>query len=300
MGFWGLGLYENDTASDIKAYCECQYFQACNSKEVQKKALQKFRELIDTDEETLFWLVLADVECEFGEITDDVKNKALTLINKYAFIENFNKPSDQKKWKETLIALKKKLNETHPLKNETVQKASIKRHNWKTGDVFSYRFKSECSKKFGLYEKYILFQALTDEEQDNFGYLSTIVQFFNKAFVNIPNDLDIEKLNILPVDNADTFFNGKQAREVPIDITAQMEILDEGDFPENQISFIKNQSVVNKDIHELEIGYPTQLFWYGLEEYICDYCWSSWQDHSLKIKDGKLMIFKDKSSVTIS
>ena len=77
---------------------------------------------------------------------------------------------------------------------------------------------------------------------------------------------------------------------MPLNITARMEILDEGDLPEGQISFIKNQQVVNKDILEFEVGYPISLFWNDLEEYICDYCWSSWQNHSLKINDDKLVI----------
>ena len=294
MGFWGLDLYDNDTTSDIKNYCEIQFFQAFNAKQVQDKALQKFGELIGTDEEPLFWLVLADVAYNFGDISDEIKNKALTLIDKYAFVENFDDLSDRKKWRETLDALKMKLNSASVLKNKTVKKSNINRHNWKTGDVFSFCFKSDWSKKIGLYEKYILFQALTDEEYDDFGYLSIVVQFFNKAFINIPNNLDIKKLNILPVDNANTFFDKNLLREMPLNVTARMEILDEGDLPEDQISFIKNQQVVNKDIHEIEVGYPTGLFWNDLEEYICDYCWLSWQDYSLKINDGKLVILKNK------
>jgi hypothetical protein len=290
MGFWGLGLYDNDTTSDIKSFCECQYWKGYDSKEVQAKAIKKFSDLIGTDEEPLFWLVLADIQWDFGEVIDEIKDKALSLIEKHAFSENFQKLSDKKGWEQTLLTLNKKLNKTPPVQNEINVRANLKHHNWKKGDVFAYRFESRDSVKFHFYNKYILFQALTDEEEDNFGYLSTTVQFFNKLFDNIPCDLNIENLKILPIDNANRFFQGEEMREIPLNITARMEILCEDDFPENQITFIKNQKVVNKDIHKFEVGYPTGLFWNELEDYLCEYCWSSWQNHSLEIKDSKILI----------
>ena len=95
-----------------------------------------------------------------------------------------------------------------PARYKNAQRAKLKHHNWKRGDIFAYRFKSKSFPRFDLfYEKYLLFQALTDEAEDNFGYLSTAVQFFNKLFDDIPYDLHIENLKILPVDNANRFFS---------------------------------------------------------------------------------------------
>lgn len=292
MGFWGLGLYDNDTTSDIKDFCECQYWNALDSKKVQEKAMKKFCDLIGTDEEPLLWLVLADVQWDFGEIIDETKNKALILIENQALSENFHELSDKKEWKKTLITLKNKLLETPLLRNVITKKTNLKHHGWKEGDVFAYCFESTVSKKFNLYKKYILFQALTDEEEDNFGYLSIVVQFFNKAFDKIPYDIDVENLEILPVDSANRFFENEKSIDMPLEITTEMKILDESDLPEKQIIYIKNHKVANKDIHKFEVGYPTMLFWEGLEDYICNYCWLSWQNHSIKIIDGKLMILK--------
>lgn len=86
------------------------------------------------------------------------------------------------------------------------------------------------------------------------------------------------------------FFQSKKTEVMPLNITARMEILNDEDFPENQITFIKNQKVLNKDIHKFEVNYPIGLFWESIEDYICDYCWPSWQNHSLQIKNGKLVI----------
>lgn len=148
LGFWGLGLYDNDTTSDINIYCKCKYWGGLDSKEVQEKAIKKFKDLIGTEEEPLLWLELADVQWDFSEIIDETKNKALSLIENHAFSENFDNPSDKEEWGKTLISLKAKLN--IPPKEEVIEKVQLKHHNWKKGDVFAYRFKSPASKKAKL------------------------------------------------------------------------------------------------------------------------------------------------------
>lgn len=113
------------------------------------------------------------------------------------------------------------------------------------------------------------------------------MQFFNKSFDEIPYGIDVKELDILPYDIADYKLTPS---EFPIVLTVDMIILDEGDLPEKQITYINNQDIANKDILKLEAGYPERGYWDLLEKYLCEDCLPSWQKHSLKVIDNELVV----------
>lgn len=290
LGFWGTGLYDNDTTEDVKSFCECQYWQGFDSQEVQEKAIAQFGEMLDTDEEPLLWLTLADVQWDFSDVINETKVKANSLIENNAFAENFENLTDRKKWISTLLELKNKLNKKPPMYDTQTDKVNLEHHNWKIGDVFAYRFESKYSKQNNMYKKYILFQVLSEEREDDFGYLYVKVQFFNKLFNDIPNNCCVKNLQILPMDEANRFLHENKVEQVPLRITAEMNLLSNKDFPKKLITFINNQPVANVYLHEFEVGDSYALYWDLFEEYICDICWGFWQNHSLKIRKGQLII----------
>ncbi len=83
MGIWGTKLYENDLALDLKEEYIEKLKSGIENKEALEQIKQEYKEEIeDNDEETVFWMVLADTMWNLGKMTDEVKNKALQSIEK--------------------------------------------------------------------------------------------------------------------------------------------------------------------------------------------------------------------------
>ncbi len=62
MGTWGPKLYEDDLAQDIKEEYEALVEEGKTNKEaIEEICLRYKKEIEDTDERSVFWMVLADV-----------------------------------------------------------------------------------------------------------------------------------------------------------------------------------------------------------------------------------------------
>ena len=80
MGAWGAGLYENDTALDVKDEFEKLFNDGKSVQEITDGLTAEFESIMDcTDEAPLFWLALADTQWKFGVLLPDVKAKQRIL-----------------------------------------------------------------------------------------------------------------------------------------------------------------------------------------------------------------------------
>lgn len=81
MGTWGTGLYENDTALDVKDEFEEYYQRGMAVQEITDRLMQEYADILeDTDEAPLFWLSLADTQYHFGVLLPLVRESALTWL----------------------------------------------------------------------------------------------------------------------------------------------------------------------------------------------------------------------------
>ncbi len=82
MGAWGAGLYENDTALDVKDEFEKLFIDGKGVQEITDGLTAEFESIMDcADEAPLFWLALADTQWKFGVLLPDVKENALRWID---------------------------------------------------------------------------------------------------------------------------------------------------------------------------------------------------------------------------
>ena len=82
MGAWGAGLYENDTALDVKDEFDKLFNDGKSVQEITDGLTAEFESIMDcADEAPLFWLALADTQWKFGVLLPDVKENALRWIN---------------------------------------------------------------------------------------------------------------------------------------------------------------------------------------------------------------------------
>ena len=153
MGAWGIKLYQNDIGSEIKD----NYIQKRKAGKTTEEALQEVLEenasyFDDEDDKYDSWFALADTLWKHGVLPEEVKKKALELIEE----EPQERWETEKQWKareKVLVDLKQQLlSEMPPVKKVSVHKPYVT--NWKPQEVYLYQIKNppqECQQYQGWY-----------------------------------------------------------------------------------------------------------------------------------------------------
>ncbi len=76
MGTWGVGLYSDDTACDVRDTYRDAIAKGGKNSEVARQIIEQYY-----DDETVFWLALVDQQWKKGKVVERVKRKALKIID---------------------------------------------------------------------------------------------------------------------------------------------------------------------------------------------------------------------------
>ncbi|KAA1399578.1 hypothetical protein [Aeromicrobium ginsengisoli] len=79
MGAWGTAIFSDDTAADIRSEYRELLEDKVPDQEATRRVLSAYEHL-DDDEEHLLWLALAAAQSQVGRLDDEVKAKALDVI----------------------------------------------------------------------------------------------------------------------------------------------------------------------------------------------------------------------------
>ena len=142
MGAWGTNLYQNDVAGDIKESYINKQRAGKTSQEALRELMEEDRVLFeDDDDKYSAWFALADVMWKYGHLTEEVKNRALELIESEPVEEIWVNKKEIKSRKAVLEKLKDKLpSELPPYKKIPVHKPFIT--DWKPGEIYLYQIKT--------------------------------------------------------------------------------------------------------------------------------------------------------------
>ena len=163
MGFWGNGLYSNDTSSEVKEQFVEYLREGMDTETITSILIEENEELLDDPfDGRMFWLALADTQWNWGRLLPNVKEKALKIISEIPYIDI----ESLKYWehafsKKKVIKLKEKLLSPQP-KEKKPRKQKKYICNWNYADVYALKFTSSLSKESGLLGKYMLFQKIDD------------------------------------------------------------------------------------------------------------------------------------------
>lgn len=161
MGAWGVGLYSDDYAMDVRA----DYRDALKFGKTDEEALEEVfnKDLppAGSEDENVFWYALADTMWNYGRLTTEVKDKALFFLENVTEDERWDSEKTWERRKQVLIKLKEKLLSEQP-ERKRVAKYPEYRCPWNMGDVFAYRFHSKYSEEYGVKDKYIAFRKITE------------------------------------------------------------------------------------------------------------------------------------------
>ena len=96
MGAWGTGLFDDDTTCDVKDQF-IEYIEEGNSaEEATKLILEEYVDEFDIEEEleemSLVYIDLAAIQLEKGCLQEEVRNKAIALIERGLTLSFGKKP----------------------------------------------------------------------------------------------------------------------------------------------------------------------------------------------------------------
>lgn len=211
MGIYGVKIYEDDFALDVKEEYLKKLKSGINNEKALKEIIEENKENIeDIDDGPVFWIALADTMWNEGRLTEEVKKEALESINKN--LEKWKNEVDEKEYKlreKELLNFKEKMNKEMPKmkiyaeeKKKLAKKNENKKYQWNIGDVYAYKLDNENAKELNLDGKYLIFRKV--EEGLNKGRNIAII-----TYVQITNDEQLPK-------------NKKDLEELPYIVTSNM------------------------------------------------------------------------------
>ncbi len=173
MGIWGAKLYQDDLALDIKEEYIGKLERGLDNQKALEEVIKENEESLEDDvEKTVFWLALADTMWKVGRLTQEVKQKALQIINKEENLKIWKEQGSKREYeirKEELNKLREKLNSPMPKEKQLCKKekklsSNRQKSKWNIGDTYAYQLKSEKAKELGLYKRYLIFRKIADSE----------------------------------------------------------------------------------------------------------------------------------------
>ncbi|MGG0277791.1 hypothetical protein [Bacillus rhizoplanae] len=142
MGAWGVAILSDDVAEDVSFRYKDLLGDNYSNEEASKIVIEEFQNELDDEEITTFWLSFALIQWKLGRLQEQVKNKALQIIDSGADLEHWEEdPKFKKKREAVLLKLKEQLNSPQPKANK-VPKRFVTDTALKAGDAISYQLLS--------------------------------------------------------------------------------------------------------------------------------------------------------------
>ena len=202
MGFWSTSLYGNDLTLDVRDKLDDLLKSGVSPQDVYQEMLKCFEEVLSTDEESLFWFALADRMWDYGILTDEIKEKALTYMTNIAeheYLDELETARERRSWQNALNKLKTKIENVNQGNKKIKVEPVFKRNIWNVGDYYAYEFHKKNSQELGIQSKYIVIKKIKDNYYGDTMFYYNIVYIYNKIFDEIPTLKDLENVNYLPL-----------------------------------------------------------------------------------------------------
>ena len=82
MGAWSTAIFSDDTAADVRDAFTDFVAEGLNAPDATARLVQESTEsLEDEDDAVVFWLALAATQWKLGRLTDDVRDRAVAIID---------------------------------------------------------------------------------------------------------------------------------------------------------------------------------------------------------------------------
>jgi len=138
MGAWGVAILSDDIAEDIKLLYKDLLANEYSNEEASRIVIEEYKNELDDEETIVFWLVFSSIQWKLGRLQENVKQKALQIIESGADLVRWEEePKLQKKREAVLNKLREQLHSPQP-EAKKVPKRFIANTSLKAGDAVSY------------------------------------------------------------------------------------------------------------------------------------------------------------------
>ena len=159
MGYWGTGLYQNDTAEDVRDSYVTRLKKGEDSAQITAALMQEF-DLEDEEDGPVFWMALADTQWNWGRLEPAVREKALQALAAGEILE-WETAAQKRARQKVLQQLEQKLNAPQPDKRP-IRQSRMYVCPWQIGDVFALPLCSEAADAYGLKGEYLLLRKVAE------------------------------------------------------------------------------------------------------------------------------------------
>ena len=106
MGAWGVKLYQDDVACDVKNEYIFKLKVGLSNEVITQNMINNY---LVSEDEIIFWLALADTQWRYGRLREEVKENAIKIIDS---------GMDLERWKENIDLLEKRKQILFELKSQ--------------------------------------------------------------------------------------------------------------------------------------------------------------------------------------
>lgn len=142
MGTWGTGLFSDDLAADVREGFRDLIGEGLTTEAAVSRLRKEYKSsLRDPDEESVFWLALADTGWRLGRLEDAIVKNALRVIDSGQDLARWKDVADRKRREKVLAKLRTKL-QSPPPAPKRVAKTLKSANEWGIGEVIGFRLLS--------------------------------------------------------------------------------------------------------------------------------------------------------------
>src|SRR5690348_9253685 len=115
MGAWGVALFSDDLASDLRGEFRELAGEGLDPSECIERLCKAYASsLEDPDESPVFWLALASTSWKLGRLTGRVQVEALRVIDSGEDLRRWDSPKDRSKREALLLRLREEILSPQP------------------------------------------------------------------------------------------------------------------------------------------------------------------------------------------
>ena len=150
MGAWGTAIFSDDTAADVRDAFTDFVAKGLSPTEATSRLLRESADLLaDEDDAVVFWLALAATQWKLGRLLDDVRDRAVAIIDSGDDLRRWEDSSRSaiNQRKKHLAKLREQVlsPQAKPKKRKPFPKSST---DFRVGDVAAYWLNERTSVRF--------------------------------------------------------------------------------------------------------------------------------------------------------